>query len=267
MADETKIGLKLEKELQIVEDICKKIQETIKHEFDGGIENINTHEMGEVIDMYKDMAESKEKIIKACYYKQIMEAMENAEYGEDYDEYGPTDEPRYYNMYRYANGRYAPKGRGARREYQDTPYWHVMPEYYRDMDRNYGRMYYVGQGTSTSGNMRGNQSGNMGGQSESSSRGYSEGYDEGYNRGRSEGQMMNQRDRREGRSGQSRRTYMETKEMNADNTAEAKQAKMRELEKYMNELSSDVSEMISGASNEEKTMLRTKLQNLQQKIV
>ena len=38
------------------------------------------------------------------------------------------------------------------------------------------------------------------------------------------------------------------------------------LEKYMGELSGDITEMIAGASNEEKTMLKAKLQTLMQKI-
>ena len=45
------------------------------------------------------------------------------------------------------------------------------------------------------------------------------------------------------------------------------QKKVQELEKYMNELSSDVTEMITGATPEEKTMLKQKMQTLIQKIV
>lgn len=65
----------------------------------------------------------------------------------------------------------------------------------------------------------------------------------------------------------SRRSYMETKEMHSDNTPESKQHKMKELEKYITELGSDISEMISDASNEEKTLLKNKLQVLAQKVV
>ena len=45
--------------------------------------------------------------------------------------------------------------------------------------------------------------------------------------------MGGQRDYREGRSGQSRRGYMEAKEMHNSNTPEDKKMKMQELEKYM----------------------------------
>lgn len=83
----------------------------------------------------------------------------------------------------------------------------------------------------------------------------------------SDGRMSSQRDTREGRSGMSRRSYMESKQIHADSTPESKQAKMKELEKYMNELSSDMTEMIGDASNEEKTMLKQKLQTLSAKII
>ena len=54
---------------------------------------------------------------------------------------------------------------------------------------------------------------------------------------------------------------MEAKEQGKD-----KQAKMKELEDYMKELSSDVTEMIGDASPEEKAMLKNKMQVLMQKI-
>jgi hypothetical protein len=70
-----------------------------------------------------------------------------------------------------------------------------------------------------------------------------------------------QRDAKEGRSGQSRRGYMESKEQGRD-----KQDKMKELERYTKELSEDVTEMIGDASPEEKSMLKQKLSALVQKI-
>ena len=73
-------------------------------------------------------------------------------------------------------------------------------------------------------------------------------------------------DAREGRSGMQRRTYMETKEMHKGNSPEDKQKKMKELEAYMHELGGDITEMVEGASPEEKNMLKTKLQTLAQKI-
>lgn len=228
--------------------IEEKLAEAIKCEFEKGIENVNTTEMGKAMDMLKDAAEAE-------YYARIAKAMEEAEKeGEESqkyilkqlkEEYGEDDGRRYYDNYRYMRtGRFAPKGRGTympRRGYETPIEYHMTPEmyrehdpeYYRDMDRDMGRMYYTETG------MREN-TGN-------SSR-------------------TGMRDDREGRSGASRRSYIETKEMHPDNSQESKQMKMKELEKYMGELSGDITEMIAGASNEEKTMLKAKLQTLMQKI-
>ena len=228
--------------------IEEKLAEAIRCEFDKGIDKVNTTEMGKATDMLKDAAEAE-------YYARIAKAMEYAEKEDEEsqkymlkqlkEEYGEDDGRRYYDNYRYMRtGRFAPKGRGTympRRGYETPIEYHMTPEmyrehdpeYYRDMDRDMGRMYYTDTG------MRGN-TGN-------SSR-------------------TGMRDGREGRSGMSRRSYMQTKEMHPDNSQESKQAKMKELEKYMGELSGDITEMIAGASNEEKTMLKAKLQTLMQKI-
>lgn len=228
--------------------IEEKLAEAIRCEFEKGIDKVNTSEMGKATDMLKDAAEAE-------YYARIAKAMEDAEKEDEEsqkymlkqlkEEYGEDDGRRYYDNYRYMRtGRFAPKGRGTympRRGYETPIEYHMTPEmyrehdpeYYRDVDRNIGRMYYTETG------MRGN-TGN-------SSR-------------------TGMRDGREGRSGASRRSYIETKEMHPDNSQESKQMKMKELEKYMGELSGDITEMIAGASNEEKTMLKAKLQTLMQKI-
>lgn len=215
--------------------------------------------VGAAVDMLKDLCEAE-------YYARISKAMEEQEKEDEEEEkyllkrlkeeYGEEEgERRYYDNYRYANGRFAPKGRGTyigrggRKGYMEPPYYHMTPEmyrehdpeYYRDMDRSEGKMYYTEPSMSIGGSNYGTSANRT-------------------------GSMNGMRDSREGRSGQSRRTYMETKEMRSDNSPESKQAKMRDLEKYMGELSSDLTEMIAGASNEEKTMLKTKLQTLTQKI-
>lgn len=228
--------------------IEEKLAEAIKCEFEKGIDKVNTSEMGKATDMLKDAAEAE-------YYARIAKAMEKADSEDEEadkhmlrqlkEQYGEDDGRRYYDNYRYMRtGRFAPKGRGTympRRGYETPIEYHMTPEmyrehdpeYYRDMDRGMGRMYYTETG------MREN-TGN-------SSR-------------------TGMRDGREGRSGMSRRSYMQTKEMHPDNSQESKQMKMKELEKYMGELSGDITEMIAGASNEEKTMLKAKLQTLMQKI-
>ena len=69
------------------------------------------------------------------------------------------------------------------------------------------------------------------------------------------------RDDREGRSYNNRRMYMEAKEMNKD-----KASQLRELEKYMQELTNDITEMIVDASADEKAYLEKKITALATKI-
>lgn len=209
--------------------MIEKLTEVAKCELEKGIENVDTKEMGEVIDIIKDLSEAE-------YYAKISKAMDESEYGKDYDEYGAYDEPRYYRgQPRDSRGRY------MRRGYEMTPeMYHMYPaEHYRDMDKEHGRMYYTETGSNTSGG------GSMGGTTSGSSRMYSE---------------MG-RDRREGRSGMSRRSYMESKETHKD-----KGEKMKDLETYMKDLSEDVTEMIHDATPEEKAMLKNKMQVLMQKF-
>lgn len=231
--------------------MIEKLSEVAKCELDKGIENIDTKEMGEVAEIIKELSEAE-------YYAKISKAMDESEYGEDYDYKGAYDKHErkgYRGQRRDSRGRYM-SNRG-RRGYEAPMMmwdedWDEM-ERMRDMDRPIGRMGYSdsgsmggsqGQSGSGSSSMGGGQSsGSMG--SQGGSRGYSDGG----------------RDSREGRSGQSRRGYMEAKEQGKD-----KQSKMKELEEYMKELSTDVTEMIGDASPEEKSLLKQKMQVLMQKI-
>lgn len=208
-------------------DMIEKLSECAKCEIDKGIENIDPCEMGQVTDMMKDLAE-------AMYYRTLMKAMEESsadETMEMFERYG--DGRRYYDRYRYADGRFAPKGRGTRRGYDEPPYWHMTPEMYRemehdrDMDRSSGRMYYTEPKMTPDGGMR---------------------------------------DRREGKSGMSRRSYMESKELHKGNTPEDKDAKMHDLERYMKDLSEDMAELISDMTPEERTMTKSKLSTLVSKM-
>lgn len=69
------------------------------------------------------------------------------------------------------------------------------------------------------------------------------------------------KDYREGRSGSTRKMYMEHKELH-----HPKEIKMKDLENYMHELSTDITEMISDASPEEKQLLKQKLTTLATKL-
>lgn len=197
-------------------------------ELEKGTDHVDTCEMGQVVDMIKDLAEAE-------YRATITKAMEEAkEEEEKYDkillrelkeEYGEDTGRRFYDHYRYADGRFAPKGRGTyRRGYEEPPYWHMTPERYhdmeysRDMDRGNGRMYYT-EPTHT-----------------------------------------------ESRYESAKRAYTESKELHKGNEPQDKEAKMRELEKYMKEMSDDLLNLMKGMSQEEMNMAKSKLSVLVSKM-
>lgn len=187
---------------------------------------VGQYPIGDVVDMIKDLSEAE-------YYAKITKAMDESNLEdtmEMFDRYGDGYR-RYYDHYRYKNGKFAPKGSGTyRRNYDEPPYYHMTPERYhemenmRDMDRDkHGRMYY----TEPSGNnIRMNES--------------------NYDR--------------------TKRNYTETKELHKSNTPEDKEHNMKSLETYMAELARDVSGMVNDMSTEEKALAKTKLTALVNKI-
>ena len=177
-------------------------------------EQADTKELGEVIDMIKDLSET-------MYYCSISEAMEESKKEKEMMAKFGRQQPMYY------------------------PPYVEQPMYY-----NGASMY-----------ARGSRGGSIGGR-----RGFDEGhmYYEGnmmpipYYEGTYPSEI---RDIREGRSGMTRRNYMESKELN-----HGKEKKMQELEEYMKELSEDITEMIDGSSPEEKQILSQKLSTLANKV-
>lgn len=175
-------------------------------------QNVDTKELGEAVDMIKDLAE-------AIYYCTITEAME---------ENNKEEKKQQHIMYY-------------------TPY-KIYPDYYRDMDYNkmyYSGMYGAGEATSSGIGM-----GSMGSNSK-----------EHQDRIMPREYPIEMRDYREGRSGMSRRTYMESKENH-----QSKEVQIKELEKYMKELSEDISEMIEDATPEERQVLHQKIMTLAEKV-
>ena len=179
--------MSMERFKSVKEMLMAQIEGQMSHLYD-----VDAKELGEVIDMVKDLEE-------AMYYCTIIEAMKKKE-----------EQPQYNNI-----------------NYYTEPY--------------YDKMYYGGNGN-------GGQS-NGGGMS----------YHDGWN---GQDRSPHMRDSREGRSGETRRMYMEHKSLHADKTT-----KMRDLEKYMQELTHDMTEMIEDASPEEKQLLQQKISTLAQKIV
>lgn len=261
----SEIKEKLEGELKAVKSLCETMENAIKTELEKGLDHVNTHEMYEAVDIYKDLSEVKKNIVETCYKIKILEAMEDAEEEHEEEEkyllqrmkeeYGEEDGQRYYNEYRYANGRYAPKGRGTRRGYgvrYHVPEDYAYPEYMRDIDRRDGRMYYMDgmKSESDRSNVR------------TYSDGYNDGESHGYERGYSEGKRMSGG----GRYDRARRSYEETKANKTGNQQEDVQREMRELEKTLNAFEGELSELLPKMSQSEKNLVKNKVSSWQNKV-
>lgn len=182
----------------------------------GDLEKVDAKELGEVVDMVKDMEE-------AMYYCSVVKAMEEKKEEEKEFEHFMT---------KYA------------------PYMQLQSNY-RDMDREQGRMYYGDRNIERGSWPRGDREGKMNRDMDIDRRGSEE--ERRY--------PMEIRDAREGKSPISRKNYIESKELH-----QGAPAQMRELEKYLQELSQDITEMIADATPEEKTVLQQKLSILASKI-
>ena len=200
----------------------------------GNLQNVDTKELGEVIDMIKDLEE-------AIYYCTITKAMEEKDKNGEYNQQMMYP-AMYYDSSMQGNNSRRDGSRGYEEPiiynggYRYDPYLEEM------MSKRRGVMYYNGNSNLSSGKP-----------SESSTSSSSSAENRKY--------PMEIRDAREGRSGVRRRFYMEAKEENHGTPA-----KMKELEEYLKELAEDVTEMIDGASPEEKAILQQKLVSLANKV-
>lgn len=183
---------------------------------------VDTEELGEAVDMIKDLAE-------AIYYCTITKAMEERDKEEELEE-------KIMMKHKLMGGQ------GEQTMYYTEPRFRPPERWYdpeRDMDRERNRVYYTEPGRN------GNNSTYMA--------------DGGRDGNRTS--METGRNANEGRSPQSRRTYMENKKLHTD-----KNVQMQELERYMQELATDITEMIHDASPEEKTLLHKKLTALANRV-
>ena len=99
-------------------DLKKQFVDALCAEAGRGVHMLDTKEAGDVADMIKDLSEAEKNCYEAKYYKTVVMAMED---------YGEHEERRGYNHRRYANGEYAPAGRGHVSGY------HHMPEQWNDI--------------------------------------------------------------------------------------------------------------------------------------
>lgn len=125
--------------MEKLKSLKERLMHCVETQIYGNLEQVDAKELGEVVDMIKDISE-------AMYYCSIVEAMEEAEEEKEKMEgtekyYPPVHYPKYYPPVTY------------------------YPEQYRDMDRDMGRMYYDGGRTTYA---------QSGGQGSGGNRGYQE---------------------------------------------------------------------------------------------
>lgn len=101
----------LKAKLQKVKDTKETILRWIDAEVCEGKECVASgiDGFGKLVDAAKDLAELEEKCVKTMYYEKIIEAMEKEK--EEGERYG-------YDNWRYASGRFAPKGHGSYEGYE-----------------------------------------------------------------------------------------------------------------------------------------------------
>jgi hypothetical protein len=75
--------------MEKMKDLCSikaTLVDSVKEQLSHGIECVDAHEMGEVVDMIKDIYEAENYCMQSKYYKSIVEAMGDGSYG-----YNPTE--------------------------------------------------------------------------------------------------------------------------------------------------------------------------------
>lgn len=188
--------------MEQLKHIKQSLTSCVQAQISKGLDSIDAKELGEVIDMIKDLEE-------AMYYCSVIEAMEEYEEGKEGKGHFMKD--------------FSPK---------------KYPSMLYDMDGGINeRMFYDG----------GNRRMSYGGKTMSRMEDYP--------------YPTEIRDYREGKSPVTRRNYMESKELKHDKTKQ-----MQELDKYAQELTEDILEMIRDATTEEKNMLSQKISTLAGKI-
>lgn len=187
------------------------------------------------------------EMLTNCVQGQLthLDTVDTKELGEAIDMIKDLSEAIYYCTITEAMNKKDPR--------EDTMYYggdYKYPPYYdeyRDMDRMKGRMYYDDRGSTGTHTSSGHPN-----SASTGTRYYTD-------RELPLDEIMH--DRREGRSPMSRKMYMESKEMHKD-----KASQLQELEKYAQELTADMVEMIEDASPEEKQYLSNRLTALAAKI-
>ena len=253
---EEEIEMKVKEKIKPLEEMCDKLVKCLDSHLDQGIPEADTNEVMAVADIIKDLCEAKEKCVKSMYYMELLKAMEESEYGEDYDEDGP--------IRRGYRGRSATTGR-----YVHRPYTEMM----RDMDMPH-KMYYGGEMQSRDGENRGYK-GDMhtypdgsvsyyGGENQRYMRMMEEADRNGYNRGYSDGMVAGKANGSSVTNSpitNARRGYEEAKEKGN------KEERINKLNEMMTSIKDEIKPMLPEMDVSEKSVVRNGLQTVQNMVM
>lgn len=169
-------------------------------------------------------------ISEAMYHRTLQKTMEESDTEDIMDMFDRYEDGgrMYYDHYRYEDGRFAPKGKGRyRRGYVEPPYYRMTPEMYHDMED------------------------------------YRD-YD------RKDGRMYYTEPatvmKSESNYDRAKRAYTESRDLHRGNTAQDKEAKMKDLEGYFREISTDITDLLADMTQEERSMLKAKVSALATKL-
>lgn len=166
-----------------------------------------------------------------------LECLDTCEFGMVIDILKDLSEALYYRSVTKAMDSLEAEDVTSVRRYS-VPYWHRELEHNRDMDLDYDRMYFSSSMPSAPRIQKAN------------AKHYFDDAEE------------YMRDSREGKAGLSRKNYVETKTLHPNDS----QKKLDNLDRYMKDLAEDVVTLYEDGTNEEKTMVKAKLQTLLQKM-
>jgi hypothetical protein len=219
--------------MEHLKNMKTKLVDCVEKQISGNLEYTNAQELGEAVDMIKDLSE-------AIYYCTITEAMEGkgqSKNGSHYPAahyYGGQSNGNYPTDYMYSSQPmiYASESNGNSTSYY-TPimYPNDISKQPMGEHHNYPPMMYASNGGNTS-----------------------------YMYHSGEGMYPPTYVEHDGRSYVMKRRYMDGRRYND------KQTQMQDLEKYAQELTNELTDMIKDASPEEKTLLQQKINMLASKI-
>ena len=220
----------------------KRIQCWTKEEVEKDKESINTNELGEAIDMIKDLAEAEKYCCESMYYRTVIDAMDGANetYRMGYDS----------------------------RRVMNKPFIDQEPYIEDYLDGEMERMGYSRSGRGSSGGNRGRSMGGSRGRSSSGSRSMSSGYQNGseyYDEDMDPSMYPEDRwpNNQSNRYGDAYRQYrmMRRNYTESGNKADKEEMDARAQEHIM-DMGNSIKDIWKGADSEQKKKLKAELQSL-----